>query len=165
MYDSIFNIDFNRLIGLLVPIRRRKPKMLHWLMALNAPVIELYNSFLQYRASTLYKLNYTPQVFSIENVLNDAFDRIQRRIYIEDGEYTFPVYFYDRNDDKPVRFPDRGDDGAVRFYDRSSLLVSDVDFTVVLPQGLGLSDAEMIRLNALIDFYKLPDRTHTVTYG
>lgn len=165
MYESIFNIDFNRLIGLLVPIRRRKPKMLHWLMALNAPVIELYNRFLQYRASTLYKLNYTPQVFSIENVLNDAFDRTQRRIYIEDGEYTFPVYFYDRNDDRPVRFPDRGEDGAVRFYDRSSLLVSDVDFTVILPQGLGLSNAEMIRLNALIDFYKLPDRTHTVTYG
>lgn len=165
MYDSIFNIGFNRLMALLVPIRRRKPKMLHWLMALNAPVLELYNSFLRYRASTLYKLNYTPQVFAIENVLNDAFDRTERRIFIEDGEYTFPVYFYDRNDDKPVRFNDRADDGPIRFYDRSSLLVSDVDFTVVLPIGLALSDAEMIRLNALIDFYKLPDRTHTVTYG
>lgn len=165
MYESIFNIDHNRLIALLVAIRRRKPRMLHWLMALNAPVVELYNRFLQYRDATNYKLDHTPQVFSIENVLNDAFDRLERRIFIEDGEYTFPVYFYDRNDDKPVRFDDRANNNPVPFYDRSSLLVSAVDFTVVLPQGLDLSDAEMIRLNALIDFYKLPDRTHTVTYG
>lgn len=139
--------------------------MLHWLMSLNYPVIELYNAFLQYRDATNYKLDHTPQVFSIENVLNDAFDRIERRIFIEDGEYTFPVYFYDRNDDKPVRFNDRADEDPVRFYDRASLLVSNVDFTVVLPNGLNLSNAEKLRLNALIDFYKLPDKTHTVTYG
>jgi len=149
----------------MLPIRRRKATFLHWLFCLVEPLIQLHGQFMQFRDRTNYKLSHTPQVFSIENVLNDAFDRVQRRIYIEDGIYTFPVYFYDRADDKPVFFFDRADAEPVRFYDRKSLGKLDVDFTVVLPTGFNISAPEMIRLRALIDFYRLPDKTYTVTYG
>ncbi|WP_055394732.1 hypothetical protein [Flagellimonas eckloniae] len=165
MYDSIFNIDFNRFVGSLVPIKRRTTKMLHWLVCLVHPIAELHIQFLQYRDRTNYKLEHTAQVFSIEKVLNDTFDTVQRRIVIEDGVYTLPVWFYDRNDDKPVRFDDRANNQPVRFYDRASLAQFDEDFKVVLPNGLNLSNPEMIRLKALVDFYKLPDKTYTVSYG
>lgn len=165
MYENIFNIDFYRLVAQLLTLRRRKTKFIHWLFCMVEPVIQLHQQFMQFRDSTNYKLAHTPQVFSMENVLNDAFDRTQRRIFIEDGVFTFPVYFYDRADDKPVYFFDRADDRPVRFYDRSSLGKLDVDFTVVLPKGLPISDAEMIRLRALVDFYRLPDKTYTVNYG
>lgn len=165
MYGNIFNIDFYRWIGQNLPIKRRTTKNMHLLFALCAPAVQLHENFMRYRRATNYKLDHTPQVFSIEDVLNDAFDRTQRRIFIEDGIYTFPVYFYDRASDKPVFFFNRANDTKVRFYDRKSLGKLDVDFTVVLPQGILISDAEMIRLRALVDFYRLPDKTYTVTYG
>lgn len=165
MFESVYNISFSRCVALLLPIRLRQTIMLQWLLALIEPINQLHTLFLRYRDDTNYKLDHTAQVFSIEDVLNDAFDVQQRRIYIDDGVYTFPVWFYDRSDDKPVLFNNRADDMPVRFYDRKDLGKLDVDFTVVLPTGLNVSDAAMIRLKALIDFYRLPDKTYTVTYG
>ncbi|CAG2532914.1 hypothetical protein MAR621_03108 [Maribacter dokdonensis] len=165
MYENIFNIDFYRLVAQMLPLRRRRAQFMHWLFCLVEPIVQLHQQFMQFRDRTNYKLAHTPQVFSIENVLNDAFDRVQRRIFIEDGEFTFPVYFYDRTENKPVFFFDRADNEPVRFYDRKALGQLGVDFTIVLPNGLVISDAEMIRLQALVDFYKLPDKTYTVTYG
>lgn len=164
MYDNIFNIDWKKFIILMLPIGLRKPKRLYWLFSLIVPFRDIYNSFLQYRDKAIYKITHTPQVYSIENVLNDAFDNQERRIFIRDGIYRFPVYFYDRADDKPVRFYDRADDQPVYFYDRATLENIDVDFVVVLPLGLTLIASELIRLQSLIDFYKLPDKTYTITY-
>lgn len=165
MYENIFNIDFYRLVANYLPIRKRTAEFMHWLFCLIEPVIRLHEQFMRFRDRTNYKLAHTPQVFSIENVLNDSFDRVQRRIFIEDGIYTFPVYFYDRAENKPVRFNDRAENDPIRFYDRSTLGQLGVDFTIVLPNGLNLSNAEMIRLKTLVDFYRLPDKTYTVTYG
>lgn len=139
--------------------------MVQWLLCLVSPLKTLHGLFKSFRNTTNYKLEHTPQVFSIEDVLNDAFDSLLRRIYIEDGIYTFPVWFYDRADDKPVRFYDRADDKPVRFYDRATLQKLDVDFVVVLPEGLDLNEYEIIRLKALVDYYRLPDKTYEVTYG
>ncbi|TLP81341.1 hypothetical protein [Maribacter sp. ACAM166] len=165
MYESIYNIDFQRLVATLLPIRRRTILMVQWLIALVEPINQLHTQFLRYRQATNYKLDHTAQVFSLEDVLNDAFDVSARRIYIEDGIYIFPVWFYDRADNKPVRFYNRAADDKVRFYDHKALGKLDVDFTVVLPNGLNISDAAMLRLKALVDFYRLPDKTYTVTYG
>lgn len=164
MFDSIYNIDHYRYTAQTLPIKRRTTKMLQWLMCLIYPIVELHTNFIQYRDRTNYKLEHTAQVFSLEDVLNDSFDNEQRRIYIDDGVYTFPVWFYDRTTNKPVHFEDRPSTAPVRFYDRSTLAQIDVDFTVVLPIPINLPDAEMIRLKALIDFYRLPDKTYTVTY-
>jgi len=163
MFESIFNIDFKRYVALLLPLDLRKPKMMYWLFSLTAPARDIYSNFMKYRDKAIYKIDHTPQVFSMENVLNDAFDNQERRIYIRDGIYRYPVYFYDRPDDKPVRFYDRPDQ-PVRFYDRSTLANIDVDFVVILPSILALPVAEMIRLRSLIDFYRLPDKTYQVIY-
>jgi len=148
-----------------MPLRKRTTVHLQWLFCLVSPIAELHNRFLQYRRATNYKLDHTAQVFSMQDVLNDAFDRTQRRIFIEDGIYTFPVWFYDRAENRAVPFFNRADDQPVRFYDRRSLGKLDVDFTVVLPNDLTISDAEMVRLRALVDFYRFPDKTYTITNG
>lgn len=165
MWENIYNININQFTVQGLPMKRRTTVPVQWLMCLVSPLIELHTKFMQYRDRTNYKLDHTAQVFSLEDVLNDAFDVVLRRIYIADGEYTLPVWFYDRADDKPVFFYDRPDDAPVLFYDRKSLEKLDVDFTVILPTGLNLPEAEMIRLRALVDFYRLPDKTYTVTYG
>ncbi len=165
MYDNVYSLDMDKFVLNLLPIRLRNYRLYNWLVSLVHPLKTLHGFFTTYRLNTNYKIEHTAQVFSMEEVLNDAFDSIQKRIYIEDGIYRFPVWFYDRADDKPVRFYDRADDQPVRFYDRATLQQLDVDFIVVLPNGLNLSDPEMIRLRALVDYYRLPDKTYEVTYG
>lgn len=165
MYEKIYKIKFDEFLLLMLPVRLRRIKMAQWLNCLIFPVMALHSSFLAYRFDTNYKLGHTSQVFSMEDVLNDAFDNLLRRIYIKDGIYRFPVWFFDRADGKPVPFFDREDDEPVRFFDRESLQLIDVDFVVVLPIGLNLSEPEMIRLRAMVDFYRLPDKTYTVNYG
>lgn len=164
MYSTIFNIDFATFILQLLPSFLRRIRWHRWLLALTVPSQDLHAKFLQYRASTNYKLEHTPQVFSMENVLNDAFDPIQRRIYIQDGIYRSPVRFYDRSLNSPVRFYDAADEEPVRFFDRESLLVLDVDFIVKIPITLVLPAADLLRLQALVDFYRLPDKTFNTDY-
>lgn len=164
MYSAIFNIDFPTFILQLLPSFLRRIRMHRWLLALTAPCQELHSKFIQYRTATNYTLEHTPQVYSIENVLNDAFDPLQRRIYIQDGIYRSPVRFYDRSLDSPVRFYDAASDEPVRFFDRESLLLLDVDFIVKIPVALVLPAADLIRIQALVDFYKLPDKTFNIDY-
>ena len=78
----IYEIDYQRLPGILIPVALRKPRMLAWLQSLTRPWLDLHGLFRAYRERALYKIEHTPQVFSMEKVLNDAFDRAQRRIYI-----------------------------------------------------------------------------------
>ncbi|WP_394749471.1 hypothetical protein [Spongiimicrobium salis] len=163
-FDSIYNINFDRLIVLLLPMRKRKPRIINLLMCLASPIKEIHSRFVGYRETAIYRVSHTAQVFSMENVINDAFDRTQRRIYILDGEYVYPVYFYDRAINRPVRFSDRASAAPIRFNDRSSLEKIEVDFSVVLPSSLRLDEAETTRLRALIDFYRLPDKTYTIAY-
>lgn len=160
MYENIFNIDLNRFCASLLPIQKRKPKIIQWLLCLIYPITQIYNDFMRFRDATNYRIGHTSQVFSVEDVLNDSFDNESRRIYIIDGDYTFPVFFYDRSDDKPVRIYDRSDDQPVLFYDRTDKL--DVDFKVILPIDMNLPDAETIRLRALIEQYTAPDKTYTI---
>ena len=162
MYNAIFNIDLDRFVTLLLPIPLRKAKMIQWLFALIAPSKQLYDLFKQYRKNTNYKLEHTPQVYSMQNVLNDTFDNTERRIYIKDGIYKSPVRFYDRSNDSPVHFYDRSDDQPVRFFDRADLLVLDLDFIVMIPAALVLGQSDMIHLKALVDYYRLPDKTYNI---
>jgi hypothetical protein len=107
MYESIYNINFGRLVANILPIKRRTAIMIQWLLSLIEPIAQMHIQFIRFRVDANYKLEHTQQVFSIENVLNDAFDTTQRGIFIEDGVYTFPVWFYDRAEDKPVFFNSR----------------------------------------------------------
>lgn len=162
MFDSIFNIDLRRFIVLMLPLTKRRAQWVNWLMCLIKPSRDIYGDFVAYRDSTLYKLDHTPQVYSMENVLNDVYDRTSRRIYITDGQYVSAVRFYEPEETKPVHFYE--EEPPVYFYEPGELENLDVDFVVVIPIALNLSEASIIRLRSLIDFYRLPDKTYTLRY-
>lgn len=162
MYESIFNIDLLRFIAELLPLRRRKAQFINWCYSLLKPSRNLYDAFIAYRAKSLYKIQHTSQVYSHENVLNDSFDVVARRIYITDGLYKDAVRFYEPEEDKPVHFYE--ETPVVRFYEPEELILLDVDFIVVVPRALNLTAAEVIRLRSLIDTYRLPDKTYEIRY-
>jgi hypothetical protein len=160
---NIYNLSLPRLVTLMLPISLRKQKMVSWLFTLIAPYKELLSWFKIFRKDSSYKILHTPQVYSMENVLNDAFDVQLRRIYIADGLYKSAVYFYEPDEDKPIHFFEITP--AVYFYEPEELQKLDVDFVVVLPLAMPLSESDMIRLKSLIDFYRLPDKTYTIRYA
>lgn len=158
--SNVYRIDFDKLVVQLLPILLRKATHVVWLRALITPWVALHKSFMAKRAAWRYQLTHTPQVFSLENVLNDTFDPEQRRIYIVDGDYIDAIRFYEPADSRPVHFYEATPE--VRFYEPSAFDVLDVDFVVHIP--LSLSAAEELRFRALLDFYKLPDKTYTLKY-
>lgn len=159
-YAKIYTTNFNRLVIHLLPLKERKPKYIAWLRSLVKPIALLHQQFVNYRRDALYKIEHTPQVFSLEQMLNDAFDVQLRRIYISDGAYRDGVYFYNPEENKPVWFYDPQENAPVHFYDGAELFSLDVDFVVIVP--LELNASQEIRMRSLIDFYRLPDKTYKI---
>lgn len=161
---NVFNINIDKYIVHLLPTKLRQPRIIHWLLCLIKPVKDLYNQFFQYRLNAIYKIEHTPQSYSMVNVFNDAFDFASRRIRIVDGIYKAPVYFYEPEETNPVHFYEPIENNPVYFYEPEELENFDVDFIILLPFGLNLPPAEMIRLRALCDFYRSPDKTYLIQY-
>jgi len=159
-YSKVYDIDFEKLVIHFLPVGLRKSKMIAWLRSLVKPVSNIHRQFVNYRRDAIYKIEHTPQVYSMENVLNDAFDVQLRRIRIGDGAYRDGVYFYNPNENKPVLFYNPEENSPVHFYDGAQLFSLDTDFVVSVP--FELSDAQEIRMRSLIDFYRLPDKTYNI---
>ncbi|MBB4117851.1 hypothetical protein GGR32_000123 [Mesonia hippocampi] len=166
--NKTYQLNFSYLILHELPTLLRQPKWYAWLFALLKPSQNLHIRFLNYRKETNYKLDHTPQVFSLENVLNDYFDPQERRIYITDGIYLSPIYFYNPEENAPVHFYNPEENKPVHFYNPEELEQLDVDFVVVLPlefQNIYTEgSSQIIRLKAYVDFYRLPDKTYNITF-
>lgn len=159
-YSKIYDLHLNQLIVHFLPTGLRRTKMISWLRCLIKPMVNIHTQFINYRRDTNYKIDHTPQVFSMENVLNDAFDVQLRRIIISDGAYRDGVYFYNPEEQKPVHFYDPDENSPVHFFDGSELFSLDTDFVVLVP--FQLTEAQEIRMRSLIDFYRLPDKTYNL---
>jgi hypothetical protein len=159
-YSKVYTTNFNRLVIHKLPLEERKPIFIGWLRCLVKPIANLHQQFVNYRRDAIYKIEHTPQVYSLENMLNDAFDVQLRRIYISDGAYRDGVYFYNPEEQKPVSFYDPEENAPVHFYDGAELFSLDMDFVVTVPFELNAS--QEIRMKSLIDFYRLPDKTYKI---
>lgn len=100
-----------------------------------------------------YDLAVTPQVCFLEKMLNDEYDQIQRRIYIEEAGSTNGYFFFRATD--PT---------YVKFYFGKAWFIKDTrygvatGFTVVLPADIQAND----RMRAQIDRYKLISTNYTI---
>ncbi len=154
---NIYNTDFNRQVSLLLPTFKRKTKMVNFLKSLIKPLIELYQSFKRFRTDSLYKINHNGQVVYLQKVLNDRFDTTLRRIYISDGLFNNPTYVFPYEDGKDIYL------NTQYIFNETELEFKDVDFVVVLPADMTVSDEEDIRMRSLINYYKLASKTYKIT--
>jgi len=169
IFDQIYQLNWASLPMHLLPHSLRQSRSYAWLVCLLKPVQNLHTQFLSYRTKKNCELDHTPQVYSIEKVLNDAFDQQERRIYIVDGVYLSAVYFYNPDENAPVHFYNPQDNADhPRFYNPQELEQLDVDFVVVLPTEFQNNyiegSSQLIRLKSLIDFYRLPDKTYQIKF-
>ncbi|WP_165026839.1 hypothetical protein [Dysgonomonas sp. ZJ279] len=154
-----FSVNYQKLVVLLTPTFLRSPLILAFLSALVAPIDYLYSSFMRFRDANLYHLDITPQVCFMEKVLNDRFDRSERRIFISDGERFDQMYLYTQSEalDEYIYLPSEG--YVTYLFTSAETGAETVDFIVSVPQSLQFNAPEM---SAVIDLYKLASKTYKI---
>ena len=156
---NIYTLDIERLAHWLVPERWRQPVTLAWVKSMAVNLTNLFNRFLLYRERKKYDLLITPQVCFLEKALNDKYDFIQRRIYIEDGDDQDPVHLFKRDELKPVYLYKRSEDQPVYLRSRTETAEFGVDFIVHVPSDIIFDQAEM---RTYLTGYKLTTKTFSI---
>ena len=166
MYQ-MFNIDFKKLAVLLIPTFLREPKHIAFVECFINPITEIQREFLDLRAKDIYKLNHTPQVCSLERMLNDHFDISQRRIRIGEVLSNEPFFIFKESENTPKYI----DETNIIYLNRYSANAGNGnEFTVYLPYDIWneqkteveLGEYRYYRIEALLDFYKLAGKKYKI---
>jgi len=158
----MFNIDFSKLIGWLLPPLLRQTIYTAWMNVLCAPMVVLYETFMTQRTADLYQVNHDSRVFSIQGVLNDKFDNVSRRIIVTDGFNLDGLYVYLRTELAPLNLYTRGEDHPVYVYNRSDYTDTGADFIVWAPTVITLSAAQLIQMTGWVNLFKLASKRFVI---
>ncbi|MEO0337576.1 MAG: hypothetical protein AAF242_00020 [Bacteroidota bacterium] len=101
----MFDIDYKRLIELLLPSALRKLRMRAWLCSLVAPIQFLDSQFVLFRTQIETELKITSQVCKLEYYLNENFDPDSRGIQVCDAEQQEQVFIYTAQENNPIYLP------------------------------------------------------------
>ena len=156
----MFNINFDILLKLLLPVSLRQPITEAWLKALLKPLKQLYNTFSTYRTKQLLALSYTGQTMYLKKLLNDNFDNA-RRFHIHDATDT---RLYLCNDpDLTKRLTYEHDDADEVFFYNPEHDANYVDFNIHGPNDILLMPSHADVEN-YINRYKLAGKSYDITF-
>ncbi len=156
---KIYNVNWKILALTLLPPKLRNNVWLRFFVTIFSPFIQLHNTFLNYRKSTLYWMGINSQVCFLEMMLNDRYDNAQRRIYIAKPQIFPAQYIYLRAESKPLFIYKKSENLPVYLYTKAETLIGGINFIVVIPVSL---IANLVEMAALIDKYKLPDKEYLI---
>lgn len=155
---SLFDIDYNVLVKILLPQQLRNAKMKAWLNALVSPVTYIYDLFMAKRYDDLYILSHSSQVTYVQAVLNDAFDNALRRITIIDGPDLEPIYTYIEAEEKPCYLYLASESAPILpLYTNNETVTLGYDFIVQVPSTLVYDETYMA---AIIDKFRLASKNY-----
>ncbi|WP_343671829.1 hypothetical protein [Chitinophaga sp.] len=157
--SSIFDIDYQKLIRLLMPPRLRKALHVAWLQAISYPVNVLYQQFRRNRDANLYRLSITPQVVYMEKLLNNRYDLADRGIRIVDAVSNEVTWIYQEAESKPKFLYTEAEAQPIHLFTESEIGNEPVDFYVMVPATIYFNENEM---SALIDTYKLAGMAYKI---
>jgi hypothetical protein len=150
LYNNAFNIDFKTLAIQLMPVKWRKPIHIAFVKVLVSPFVLLLENLQKSRAENIYKLQHDGRIGKLEKVLNDTFDKIERRIVIQDGERKSQVHcYYQEESYQQLELP-------YTAYYPSEVAEFSADFEVCIP--VGLIESDLIRLKSLVNYYADKDK-------
>ncbi|WP_346236163.1 hypothetical protein ABDK00_016850 [Niabella insulamsoli] len=159
---KIYDVDLNRLMYQLVPVRLRKSRLMALLRSLLSPIGFVYASFMNFKIETERELTITPQVCYLQAFLNDNYDFDLRRIRITAPDYFDTAVFYLVVEDKPITMPLQSEGGAAPvLYRKAESEAQGVDFVVKVPADIILNEQ---RVRAQVDKYKTPTKTFELKY-
>lgn len=156
MNNSIFRIDWDKLIRLFIPIKLRNTLIIWFVWSVLYPLKQLHQLFINFRQERLNRLSYNSQVVYLQKMLNDEFDPFSRSIRIMNNSIDDRRLFYYQHREKPMYF------GKHYFYTNN--WTRNYDFLVIIPTDLFLTDVQIIQLKNLIEYYKLYSKNYEIRY-
>lgn len=160
----MFNIVWNKLIQLLLPIPLRRIKIIDFIRSTYAGIIQIYNDFLSYRDYANYLLYFNGQTIYLEHLLNDQFDSILRRIYIYNIPPAIIIYIYLKLETKPKYIYQKIESIPISkqiFLKNNSEYTSNLDFIVKVPTGLSFN---INLMKSWIERYKIAGKNYDIQY-
>lgn len=157
----MFEIDFKRLIALLLPSWLRSPLVFGWLRAGAVGVERVYGEFKTMRAGHIFRLTHNGQVCYLRGVLNHYFGSGFKIGSIKQkGEWLYAVT--ENGEQIPVTVSEPGP-GVPVVYSEQMLNMAQNDFIVFVPARAWPKLAE---IEAMVDKYKLiTKRAHYIKTG
>ena len=161
--DKKFDINFKKLIELLLPTFLRRSVLRAFLNAMAAPILTLHNQFIVNRKNNIYRLKMNGQVCYLRRLLNDAFPDANNAIRIEDGSATgIWRYAWDENYNPYINYLLIEQSGTI-FWDKSTILEGVSGFTVVVPAAI-YNENNDAKIRSLLNEYKLLSKYYTIIY-
>jgi hypothetical protein len=149
------NVDFKRLLLLLLPTFLRKGVLISLFSAISKALQTSKKNVDDYFDELDYHIKVTPQVFSLEKMLNDKCDNTLRRIYIKAPDPEPPFYFSE-NGNPEMQYFSNGE----YFMGKS---VYTYDFIVFVPSVLE-SENMTNYISALLNKYKIITKSFKIQY-
>lgn len=165
----MFDNDYSKISLQILRPSHRDSNQRGLIEAFTAPLNFLNDRFRRFRESVDYIQQHDSRKIHIEKVLNDQFDNVSRRIYIDNVQPVDKLYFYESGDDKTVHFYEPADNKPVYFYERERIDVRNLNFVVNLPIAIQPSTVAAllnleVRINSQIDRYKVASKNHTLLW-
>lgn len=157
---NLYQIDYKRLVLLLLPTFLRKPRLFAFLRAATFGVSELHVAFLKNRDVNLLRLKRNGQVCYLRRMLNDELDAEDRRIRITDadpeGDWVFAL------DEEEAYQLFIGSEGML-VYSENLVFGNTAFFNVFVPWSSGETDKNN-RLQNFLNEYKLLSKKYILSY-
>lgn len=153
----IYDFDIAKLIRRYVPVALRHPINLQWAYVLCSWLARIHSEFLAWRQDTIIaEYRYNGLIHSLEWMLNDRFDTLDRRIYITVVD-QIPVYYHqDQADPTAAVLMDEGQMSGYYHLDQGAAVANyDYEFLVHVPVSLSFDDELMFQL---LDLYRYAGR-------
>lgn len=158
-------IDYRKLVILLLPTFLRQPVLMAWLRAIAFPLQSLHDRHQAARTQRLYELRHTSQICYIKDALNNEFGITDYANGFEIEDINAPgnwVWIYDENVD---RFDDEQHmlfDDPTFIHDLSAILPPTSAFFVLVPQSVTLDETNRARIRSIVNKYRLASRTFEI---
>lgn len=166
---NIYIVSYQEFKEQLLPLLLRRPKWLALLQALISPLVSLYDEFFLFKTDAIYKTEHNAAITLLQKVLNDAYDDVERRIFINNAEITNTQHYYDDGSGDPLDFYDEGSGDPQWFFNMETFNVYSSDFTVFIPIALKPADPDdevryLDNVRADLDYYKIYGTKYTIVW-
>jgi hypothetical protein len=139
----------------------RGAKLLAYLRALLAPLTSLGTLFNEHVSASRYLANFTGQEVYLEHLLNDNFDPVQRRIYIDDGvPAILPPFVFNKIEQRPVYVYNKAENKPLYIFNKTEYGVGN-DFIVFVPNSI-LNTLTQTQIEATVLIYKLASKQFSI---
>lgn len=159
-----FELDIDRLIKLVMPIKLIQVRHYAWLRSLLFPLKYVHENFKTYRLEVNKRLRFNGQVIILENILNDYFDNVSRGIVIvTNSDTSSSLYVFQNFEGNSEHIHQAIEDKPIYIYQSNEIIDAGYDFIVIVPNGI-LSAENERRIKAITNQWKIDGKRARFQY-